>query len=57
MLVNEPEVLAKRQKRLSDVSWWARGTAEYVARRANRAVEATGRFKEGRFNFPGLEPE
>ena len=36
MIVNDPEVLAERRKRLSDISWWMRCTAENVARRANR---------------------
>ncbi len=49
MIVDQPEVLAERRKRLSDVSWWMRCTAENVARRANREDQCTGRFWEGRF--------
>jgi hypothetical protein len=33
MIVNDPELLAERRRRLSDLSWWMRCTAENIARR------------------------
>jgi REP element-mobilizing transposase RayT len=44
-----PERLAEIRRRLSDISWWMRMTAEPVARRANREDEVTGHFWEGRY--------
>ena len=44
MIVNQDDVLAERRRRLSDISWWMRCTAENIARRANREDECTGRF-------------
>ena len=43
-IVNDSEALAKRRRRLSDISWWARCTAENIARRSNREDEVTGHF-------------
>lgn len=49
MIVNQPEVLAERRRRLSDISWWMRCTAENIARRSNAEDEVTGHFWEGRY--------
>lgn len=57
MIVNQPDVLAERRRRLSDVSWWMRCTAENIARRANREDECTGRFWEGRYKLQVLLDE
>ena len=48
-IINNPDRLAEIRRRLSDVSWWMRCTAEDIARRANKEDECTGRFWEGRF--------
>jgi hypothetical protein len=49
MSVGQAERLAEVRRRLSDVSWWMRCTAENIARRANKEDECSGRFWEGRF--------
>ena len=49
MIVNDPNVLAERRRRLSDLSWWMRCTAENIARRSNREDQVTGHFWEGRY--------
>ena len=49
MITRDAERLAEIRRRLSDVSWWMRCTAENIARRSNREDKCTGRFWEGRF--------
>ena len=48
-IVNDPDKLSKRRRRLSDISWWARCTAENIARQSNREDNVTGHFWEGRY--------
>lgn len=49
MILNDPKLLAERRRRLSDLSWWMRCTAENIARRSNAEDGVTGHFWEGRF--------
>jgi len=48
-IVNDPEALSKRRRRLSDISWWARCLAERIAYQSNREDNVTGHFWEGRY--------
>jgi REP element-mobilizing transposase RayT len=57
MITGNADVLAERRRRLSDLSWWMRCTAENIARRSNAEDEVTGHFWEGRFKAQVLLDE
>jgi hypothetical protein len=50
-------VLGEQRRRLSDVSWWTRCTAENIARLANFEDDCTVRFCKGRFKLQVLLDE
>jgi len=56
-ITGDPKIVADRRRRLSDVSWWMRCTAENIARRSNREDEVTGHFWESRFKAQELLDE
>jgi REP element-mobilizing transposase RayT len=56
-LMASKKVIELYRSRLSDISWLMRQLAEYVAVKANKEDECTGRFWEGRFKSQPLLDE
>ncbi|WP_246105680.1 hypothetical protein [Rosistilla ulvae] len=57
MIASNQKILAQRRRRLSDISWWMRCTAENIARRSNAEDGVTGHFWEGRYKAQVLLDE
>lgn len=57
MILRDPWKLAELRRRLSDISWWMRCTAENIARRSNGEDGVTGHFWEGRYRAQVLLDE
>jgi hypothetical protein len=56
-LAADKEKVQTIRKRLSNISWFISALCEYVARRANREDECSGRFFEGRFSCREITEE
>ena len=56
-IVHDPVRLSQIRQHLSDISWWARCTAETIGRLSNREDNVTGHFWEGRYKSQQLTDE
>ena len=56
-LLRDTELIKVWRKRLGNLSWFMRSLNEFIARRANREDDCTGRFWEGRFTSQRLADE
>ena len=54
VLMADADALAEKRRRLSSLSWFMGRLKEWVARRANKEDESSGRFWEGRFKCQAL---
>ena len=56
-LVRDKEQMAEYRRRLADLSWFMAALSEYIARRANKEDDVTGRFWQKRFECRDLADE
>lgn len=56
-IATNPTLANRYRARLSNISWFQRCLCEYIARRANKEDECTGRFWEGRFKSQRVHGE
>lgn len=56
-IIHDPQRLGVVRERLGDLSWFMKSLDEYIARKANKEDDSTGRFWEGRFRCRRLDDE
>jgi len=57
VLSEDEEKIEEYRHRLQSISWFMKSLSEYIARRANKEDDCTGRFWEGRFKSTELLDE